>query len=193
MKYVVSIIAVAAAIAAFSIFGSADSFALGKMTLSGKTIEYANQTVTVAGKASFTSISPQGTVKPGTMRLDAMRADSIRVDLVKDKGGKLSPDKAVATGDVFVKAKRADIVAGQGSVLRDVHATAKSATFDSGLATVVLTGSAEIKILEAGAKEPIAVLSGDKVTISLKDNKMRVEGQSEKPAEITYTQSDKEK
>ena len=53
--------------------------------------------------------------------------------------------------------------------------------------TVVLSGTALVKVTEPGRPEPVAVITGDSVTFSLLENRIRVVGQSGKPAELTFT------
>jgi lipopolysaccharide export system protein LptA len=136
-------------------------------------------------------------VQPGTMRLDALSANKINVQLVKDAKGSQSPSKAHATGGVAIKARRADRVTSESgqikTILRDVRATAKEASLVQSEDQVVLTGDVIVTITEPGVEEPLAVITGDKVTVFLKENRFRVEGQSGKQAEMSVTTKEGEK
>ncbi|MHB0912607.1 MAG: LptA/OstA family protein [Armatimonadota bacterium] len=177
---IVSIVVILAALCACVALCGAESMAVGKMTLAGRTIELVNQTITVQGDASFTS--PTGQVKSGTMCIESMQAESIHVELAKGKG-EFNVKEALAEGGVSVKAKRGDLADGK-TVVRNVLATAGSARLDSATNTIVLTGNAVVKVFEQGIAEPMAVLTGEKMTVTLNENKIKVEG---KPAEINYT------
>lgn len=169
----------------------ADSYAVGKMTLSGAVLELDNQSVTAKGSANFVSSVSASPLKAGTMRVDSLKADTIQLDLTRDANKKQTLKGATATGSVVIKGKRAEQGEDESGkpmvTIQDVIATAKTATLIQDKQEVVLTGDVVVKITEPGVTEPILALNGKKVTFSLKDNKMRVEGQSDKQAEITVT------
>ena len=178
------------------------SAATAKIRLTGKTIdlsskiiEISNQAFTLEGKAHLAVTYASTTIKTGTMRLESMSAEKIDVELARDAKGGQSPSKVAAIGGVIMKAKRADEEAnrtdGPVTIFRDVHATAQTATTES-LENLVLKGNVVVKIMEPGIAEPVAVISGETVRVSLKDNKIRVEGQSDKPAELTVTSKEGE-
>jgi len=181
----------------YTSFGRAESLALGMMTLAGKVLELDDLTIIATGNASFVSSSPDTPMKAGTTRLESIKAESIRLDLIKGKDGKLALGKALVTGGVIIKAKRADRKTGQtdgsATTVRDILATAQTATLEQGQDAVVLRGGVVVKVTDPKLAGPIARLTGETVTISLKDNKMRVEGPPGKHAELILTPEEAEK
>jgi len=177
----------------------AGSFTIGKMKLSGAVLEWDMNklTITAQGNASFVSLGPDKPMKPGTMQLKSIKAASIRVDLVRTKDKTFTAKQAVATGGVVIDAKQASEETDQAGaariVVRDVHATARTASLPESREVVLLTGDVLVKITEPGVQEPVAVLAGEALTVSLKDNKLRIEGQASKPAEFTITLKEEEK
>ncbi|HET6455921.1 MAG TPA: hypothetical protein VFI02_16065 [Armatimonadota bacterium] len=183
-----------ALILGMAVVGMASSFAIGKTTLSGTVLDWNGQTITAKGNASFTTAPSKTPLKVGTMRLESIRANTIVLTLTSGKSQSLK--EASATGGVVIRAKRADqetTQSGTTTVLRDVYATADSAVMPQTQDTVKLTGNVTVKVTEPGVAEPIAVLSGNIVTVSLKDNKIRVEGQADKPAQFTVTPKEGQK
>ena len=177
-----------------AVVGTAASFAIGKTTLSGTVLDWNGQTITAKGNASFTTAPSKTPLKVGTMRLESIRANTITVTLTSGKSQALK--EASATGGVVIRGKRADqetTQSGTTTVLRDVYATADSAVMPQTQDTVKLTGNVTVKVTEPGVAEPIAMLSGNIVTVSLKDNKIRVEGQADKPAQFTVTPKEGQK
>lgn len=177
-----------------SVAGTAGSFAIGKTSLSGTVLDWDGQTITAQGNASFTTAPSKTPLRVGTMRLESIRANTITLTLTSGKSQTLK--EASATGGVVIRAKRADeetTQSGAAAVLRDVYATAASAVMPQTQDVVKLTGNVTVKVTEPGVAEPIAVLSGEVVTVSLKDNKIRVEGQANKPAEFTVTPKEEKK
>jgi lipopolysaccharide export system protein LptA len=145
--------------------------------LSCKTIDISDKLYALEGSARLVTTYTSETVKPGTIRLDSIDADRIEVEMAKDAKGNQSPAKATATGGVEIRAKRAEKKSDSSAVtVQDIYATGKQATLLQAQDTVVLTGSVVIKITEAGSAAPVAVISGNKITFSLKDNRIRVEG-----------------
>jgi lipopolysaccharide export system protein LptA len=183
-----------ALILGMAVVGTASSFAIGKTTLSGTVLDWNGQTITAKGNASFTTAPSKTPLKVGTMRLESIRANTIVLTLTSGKSQSLK--EASATGGVIIRAKRADqetTSSGTTTVLRDVYATADSAVMPQTQDTVKLTGNVTVKVTEPGVAEPIAMLSGNIVTVSLKDNKIRVEGQADRPAEFTVTPKEGQK
>ena len=177
-----------------AVVGTAASFAIGKTTLSGTVLDWNGQTITAKGNASFTTAPSKTPLKVGTMRLESIRANTITVTLTSGKSQALK--EASATGGVVIRGKRADqetTQSGTMTVLRDVYATADTAVMLQTQDVVKLTGNVMVKVTEPGVAEPIAMLSGNIVTVSLKDNKIRVEGQANKPAEFTVTPKEGQK
>lgn len=161
----------------YASLGDAASLRIGDMKLDCANLELDRQVVTAKGKASL--VSPEASIKGQTIRLD----------LAKTKDGKLIVVKGTATGDVVIKAKQTDKAT---KTTRDVDATAQTATMVRAEDTIVLTGHVVVKVTDPGLAEP-AVLTGETVTISLKDNKMRVEGPPGKHAELILTPKEAEK
>lgn len=196
MKRIIAIAVVIAALGSYVILTVAESFPVGKMVLSGQVLELDNLTVMAKGDAGFVSSASDANIPAGTMRLKSISADTIRMDLARDKSKKLIPKEASATGGVVMKAKRADVEKGddgkQITVLRDVIATAQSAVTE-GQDKIVLRGNVVVKVVEPGIAEPIAMLTGETVSVSLKDNKITVAGNPGKRAEITVTPKESEK
>jgi len=191
MRKVAAALALIAALGLYAALGRADSYSIGKTTLSGDVIVFENTTVTATGSAKLVHISQSSPIEPGTMRLDSIQAKSIRADLVEGKGKTLTLKEASASGGVIIEARRADRVtdpSGQPiTVIRNVHATAESAKLSEGRDTVLLTGSVVVKITEPGRAEPVAVIDGQNVTYFLKANKIEIKGQPGKPAGLTVT------
>jgi len=149
--------------------GAAESFAVGVMKLSGSFIEIDQRVITAKGKAVFASPDAQ------------IKAEVIRLDLAKGKDGKLAFAKGTASGGVIIDAKQTDKAS---KTTRDIHATGQTATMVQGENTVVLTGSVEVKVTDPELAEP-AVLTGEKVTIYLKERKIQAQRDGGKPAELT--------
>lgn len=192
MKKIIVGLTLLVAMGAYVILGSAASIAVGRMSLRGMTIEYdESQIVTVTGKASF--VAPgSGDIPVGKMRLDSLAAQTISVELGKGADKKLSAKKASAIGGVTIKARRANKTDdGTGKTIQNVYATAQSAVMETSKDEVVLSGSVVVKLTEPGDSEPMGMLTGDRVVFSLKDNKIRIEGQSDRPADITFTPKEK--
>jgi lipopolysaccharide export system protein LptA len=191
MKKFAVILALVAALGLYISVIGADSYALGKMKLSGDLIEVDGQNVTAKGNPSLTSNYSAGTMKAGTMRVDSLKADTIQLDLTKGADKKQALKGAVATGSVVIKGKRAEEnvdESGKKTVtIQDVNATAQSAVLVQDKQEVVLTGNVVVKVTEPGVAEPVWALNGKKVTLFLKDNRMLVEGQPDNQAEITVT------
>ena len=193
MKRIAGLLAAALGLG-ISVIGMAGSFAIGKTTLSGTVLDWNGQTITAQGNASFTAAPSKTPLRVGTMRLESIRANTITLTLTSGKSQTLK--EASATGGVVIRAKRADqetTQSGAVTVMRDVYATAQTAVMPQTQAVVKLTGNVTVKVTEPGVAEPIAVLSGEVVTVSLKDNKIRVQGQANKPAEFTVTPKEGQK
>jgi len=177
--------------------GRAGSYSFGKTALSGDSIELDNLAVTATGSAKLVCAYPAGDIEAGAMRLDSIQAESICVDLVRGKGNELILKEASAAGGVVIQARRADRETnpkGQPiTVIRSVHATARSAKLLQDRNTVLLTGSVVVKVTEPGKTEPLAAIDGQNVTYLLKENKIQIKGQPGKPAEITVTSGEEEK
>ena len=182
------------ALVLYAVVGAAGSFAFGKTTLSGTVLDWNGQTISAKGNASFTTAPSKTPLRVGNMRLESIRANTITVTLTSSKSQSLK--EASATGSVVIRAKRADqetTQSGTVTVLRDVYATAASAIMPQTQDVIKLTGNVTVKVTEPGVAEPIAMLSGETVIVSLKDNNIRVEGQAGKPAEFTVTPKEGEK
>lgn len=193
MKRIAGVLAVVLVLG-LSVIGTAGSFAIGKTSLSGAVLDWNGQTITAKGNASFTTAPSKTPLRVGTMRLESIRANTITVTLTSGKSQTLK--EASASGGVVIRAKRADqetTQSGKVTVIRDVYATAGSAVMPQTQDVIKLTGDVTVKVTEPGVVEPIAVLSGEIVTVSLKDNKIRVEGQANKPAEFTVTPKEGQK
>ena len=199
MRRIAIIPALIAALGLYVGLVGAGSYTIGKMKLSGTALEWDMNKliITAQGNASFASLGPDKPMKPGTMQLKSIKAASIRVDLARTKGRTFTAKQAVATGGVVIDAKQASEETDQAGaariVVRDVHATARTATLPESREVVLLTGDVLVKITEPGVQEPVAVLAGEALTVSLKDNKLRIEGQASKPAEFTITLKEEEK
>ena len=194
MRRIAGVLAVIAGLGLYAVVGSAGSFAIGKTSLSGTVLDWNGQTITAKGNASFTTAPSKTPLRAGTMRLESIKANTITVTLTSGKFQSLK--EASAVGGVIIRAKRADqetTQSGAVTVLRDVYATAVSAVLPQTQDVIKLTGNVTVKVTEPGVAEPIAVLSGEIVTVSLKDNKIRVEGQADKPAEFTVTPKEEKK
>jgi lipopolysaccharide export system protein LptA len=180
-----------------AIEGWAESLALGKATVSARVLEWDGQTISAKGAASLVITPPSTPLKLGQVRLESMKAETIALDLVRNQTKKLVMQTATASGDVVIKAKRADQETDQAgkqvTVMRDVCATAQTASMPQTQDVVKLAGDVTVKITEPGVVEPIAVITGETVTVSLKDNKIRVEGPPGKPAQFVVTPKEGEK
>lgn len=153
----------------FAVMSGADNFAIGQIRLSAVDIVIETTTVTAAGKAALAS--------PGA----SIKADNIRIDL-QNKGGGFS--KGTAEGSVVIHAKQMDKVTGS---FRLVDATSATAVMTQGQNNIVLKGNVVIKLTDPERLDSPGVFSGDTVTVYLNENKIRVQGSSEKPAELTIT------
>jgi lipopolysaccharide export system protein LptA len=127
------------------------------------------------------------------MRLDSLVAKSIRVDLVKGADKRMSAKTAVAEGGVTIEARRSNVSKDQPPVIQNLHAVAQTATMQTDADKIILSGDVVVKVIEPGLSEPVNTIVGNRVIFSMKENKMRVEGESDKPAEITMTQKEKPK
>lgn len=197
MKRIAVALALAAALGLYVGLSSADSYAVGKVALKGAVLEYDGLAITAKGSASLLSLAPDSPIEAGTMRLESLDAESIRLDLTRDKNRELAVEKAAATGGVILKARRADKETTQAgavvTVVRGLRATGQTATLVQGQDVVVLKGDVIVRVTEPGTAEPIAVLTGDTATVSLKENKIRIEGSSGRPAEFVVTPKEEEK
>lgn len=175
----------------------AESFAIGKATVSARVLEWDGQRISAKGSASLIMAPSNIALKAGQVRLESMKAETITLDLVRDQTKKLVMQTAAATGGVVIKAKRADQETDQNGkavpVMRDLSATAQTASMPQTQDVVKLAGDVTVKITEPGVAEPIAVITGETVTVSLKDNKIRVEGPPGKPAQFVVTPKEGEK
>ena len=191
MRKIAAVLVLIGALALYVGLCGADSYAVGKMNLSGPVLEIDNDGITASGGANFVSTVTTGPMKPGTMRVDSLRAEKIRLDLARDKKGRQALKQATATGNVVIKGKRAEQSADEAgkpiTTIQDFVATADNVNMPEGQDIVVLTGNVLVKVTEPGVPEPIWTLDGKKATFSLKDNKMRIEGDAGKPAALTVT------
>ena len=182
-----AVLAMSALCAAWS---QAESLAVGKATLSAPVLDWDGQTITAKGGASFVTTS-NAALKPGGVRLESLKADAIVLQLAQQKGKKLGMKSASATGGVVMKAKRSDQETTPDgktvTIMRDVLATAKSATLPETQDAVTLRGNVVIRITEPGVVEPYALITGETVVVSLKDNRIHIEGPQGGQAEITVT------
>jgi len=160
------------------------SLKIGEMTLEGDILDWDGQKIIAKGHASFTAAPSKTPLKVGESRLESIKAGTITIVLTTGKSQKLK--EASATGEVVIRAKRADQdESGTKTLLRDVYATAQSATMPQAQDTIKLTGNAFVKVTEPNVAQPIATLSGKTMTVSLKDHTIRVEGEPDKQAEFT--------
>jgi len=177
-------------------WGAPQSVAVGKATLSAAVLDWDGQTIIASGGASLVA-SSNAPLKPGGTRLDYMKAETITIQLLRDANKKLAMKSASATGGVVMKAKRSDqeqTTDGKPlTIIRDVSATARSAVLTQNQDAVKLTGNVIIKITDPGAAEPYALITGEIVTVSLKDNKIHIEGPPGKQAEFTITPKEQAK
>lgn len=178
------------ALAAYGAWCAPQSVSVGKATLSAPVIDWDGNSIEASGGASFVTTS-NAALKPGGVRLESLKAESIVLQLGREKGKKLGMKSASAIGGVIMKAKRAEQeLAPDGkpvTIIRDVQATAKSATLPEAQDAVTLKGNVVIKITEPGVAEPYALVTGETVVFGLKDNRIHVEGPAGKQAEITVT------
>jgi lipopolysaccharide transport protein LptA len=144
---------------------------IGGMTLKAVSFEMDENLVIAKGKASLTS------------KEASVKADEIRIYLEKGKSNKLVLSKATATGNVVIHARQTDQAT---KTSRVVDATAKSATLVQGSDSLELTGNVLVKVTDPQLEKP-AEVSGDKVTVYLQKLKIRVDGTSDKQAEIDVT------
>lgn len=190
MKRIIAAISILVALGVYVVLGGAASFAVGKSSLSARSMDIDSESVVAKGNASL-SMSSSGALDIGQMKLESMTAQAITIHLQTGKAKKLTMKDAAATGGVSIHAKRADKDTDADGkpirVIRDIHASAQSATMPESADVVKLTGDVVVKITEPGVAEPIATVTGDVVTVSLKDGKIHIEGQDNKPAEFTVT------
>ena len=196
MKRIAAAVVITIALGLYVGLAGAANLPIGKATLSGTVLDWDGDTITAKGNASFVLVSPRTPLKAGSMRLESMKAETITLSLTTEKNRRQTLKEASAAGGVIIKAKRADQETdGTGelvTVVRDVIATARAATLMQAQDAVKLTGSVVVKVMEPGVAEPVAVLAGETVTFFLKENKIRVEGQPDKPAEFTVTPKEDE-
>lgn len=197
MRKIHTALFISAVICIFAVIGRADSYSIGKTTLRGDILELDNLVIKAIGNASIVSTGTSSAIPAGTMRLESLKSAEIRVELTRDKKGEMTTKEAAATGGVSIKAKRADKETDANgksvTIIRDVTATAKTATLVEGQETIALKGNVVVKITEPGQAEPIAVVTGENVMVFLKENRIRVVGGSDKPAELTYTPKEEDR
>lgn len=190
MKKIIAIISVLAALGIYVTLGGAASFAVGKSTLSARSMDLDAESIVAKGNASL-AIPSSTSLEIGQMRLESMTAQAITIHLQSGKGQKMSMKDAIATGGVVIRGKRADKdtdAAGKPvRIVRDIYAKAQTASMPESQDVVKLTGDVLVKITEPGMADPVATVSGEVVTISLKDGKIHIEGQDNKPAEFSVT------
>lgn len=191
MKRIAVVLALMAALGLYINVIGADSFAFGKIKLSGTVLELDNQNVTAKGNANFISNLPAGQMKAGTMRVNSLKADTIQLDLTRGADKKQILKGATATGNVVIKGKRAEQSVDESGkktvTIQDVLATAQSAVLVQDKQEVVLTGNVVVKITEPGVTEPIVDSKCDTATFYLKENKLSLKADPGKQAEITVT------
>lgn len=172
----------------------ANSLSVGKASLSGAVLDWDGSKIVAKGKAVLTTNNSQP-LKPGNMRLESINAEIITIELTRS-GNDQTLRQASAVGSVIIRGKRADQETDSAgkiiTVVRNVTATAKNAVMSADQDTIKLSGNAVVKILDPGADKPVAYLTGEIVTVSLKDNRIRVEGQS-RPAEFAVTSGEGER
>lgn len=197
MKRIIAFAAIFTALGIYAIIGSADSMAVGKAKLAAHVLEYNGQSISAQGNASLTMSPSSAPLALGQSRLESLTAQTITIDLVQDKNRKMAMKTAIATGGVVIHAKRADKDTDPSgkpvTIIRDIHATAKTAEMPQTQDVVRLSGDVLVKITEPNVAEPVATISGETVLMSLKDNKIRIEGQGEKLAEFSVTPKEGEK
>ena len=174
MKKVIAIILFVVALCVFVVIGSAQSsFAYGDFKLLGGEAEVGLTEIIVrhVGKHRAKLIAPGASIE----------AELIKGNLKTGKDGELALVKGVASGGVVIHAKQVD---SSTKTYRIIDAVAQEATMIQGENTIVLTGNVSAKVTDPQFSQP-ATLSGDRVTIFLKENKVLVRGSDDKPAEIT--------
>lgn len=172
MKRTAIIFAILLALCLYAKFGSAEGFAIGGTKLSGAEIDidFGKQVVTAKGNAGLNA--------PNT----SIKAESIRLELQRGKDGKLSLLKSTASGGVIIHARQID----RGGKSSIVDATSKTASMAQGEDTVVLSGDVKMKVTNADLAEP-AVLSGERIIVYLKENRIQAQRSADNPAELTVT------
>ena len=185
MKKAFGLILVVAALCIWAaISGSADSMMVGQMKLISPDIEidFQGGHLVATHKATFTNVS-RVPLPAGQIRLDSLNAPTISVDLAEGKH--MSPKRAVASGGVTIDAHDMKVTKGQSPVLQRIHGSSKTATMESNDNLVTLTGNVVVTVTEAGSSEPLQTIRGDKVICMLKENKFRILGTEDAPAEVT--------
>lgn len=197
MKKLVALLIAFIAVGVFVVLGSAESVTVGNVKLSGsKSIEWADNTITVLGKASFTSTS-SASLKAGQMVIDSLKSETIKVELARGKDKNYHPKSAVATGGVTIDGRRANVdkdESGKSTLIHQtIHAVAETAKLSPNENVAVLSGNVIVKIYEPGVPDPVYYAKCDRFTFSLKDNAMSAESLSDKPVDIVLTQKEREK
>lgn len=182
MKKIIILTMVFTVLAACAVYGVGQSVAVGNMELSGRTVDMnPDGTITVKGNARFVASSTEP-LPAGQMRLDSLGAQSITIELTKSKDKKFTPKSAVADGGVTIEAQRSNVTKDQAgqttTTLQNVHAVAQTATMDNIHGNIVLSGKVSVKITEPGVADPVYSTNCDRLTFSLKENKMRAESDS---------------
>jgi hypothetical protein len=197
MKKIIAAMSVLIALGVYVAVGGATGFAIGKSKLSAKTLDLDSESIVAKGNASMSMSPSAAPLEIGQMQLESMTAQAITIRLQAGKAKKLAMKDAEATGGVIIRAKRADKDTGADGkpvrVMRDVYASAQTATMPESQDVVKLSGDVVVKITDPGASEPIATVTGEIVMVSLKDGKIHIEGQGDNPAEFTVTPKEGEK
>ncbi len=151
-------------------FVGAESLAIGNIKLTAGVITIEKDLITATGK-------------PKLQMPDAMvTAKTIKISLVKGKDGKLTVDKATASGDVVIHARQTDK---KTNTSRVVDATAQNAQAVSD-ERIILSGNARVKISDPDLAEP-ASLTGETITVFLKTSKIEAQQGAGKQAELNLT------
>jgi len=170
MKKSAATLALAAGLALYAGFAGAESFAIGTIKLSGAMITIEKEMVSASGDARL------------EMPDASVAAKKIVISLVRGKDGKLGVGKAAASGGVVIHAKQTDK---QTKTSRTVDATAGDAeTIPAD--RIVLTGNVKVKITDPDLAEP-ATLTGEVITVYLKENKIEAKRAADRQAELSLT------
>jgi len=193
MKRVVAVLVAAVAIGSCSMANAAQSVKVGDMKLTCKVIELIKDTITADGKVTMLS-TQTGTLKTGQVRLDSLVAQTVKFDIISNKTTS-TPKSAKATGGVTIKARRAnqdtDAAGKPIVVMQTIQAVAQNAIMENSMERIVLTGKVTVKITEPGNPNPVYDGVCDKLTLSLKDGKMRMESDSEDQTQINFVLKEK--
>lgn len=155
---------------------NAANYPIGKMKLSAVVIDIANDSISASGKAVLTM--PNATIS----------AKNIEVELT---GKNRAFSKGTATGGVVIHAKQVDAKTGATQI---IDATSDSAVMVQGENSIVLQGNVSAKITDPQQLTEPATINGPKsLTIFLNQNKIRVEGSEDSPANLTATPKEKSK